>query len=419
METRVMELCSRPADGEQVGVVRFLARQAILDLHGRVHGYELLSRTWNETQFRGDCETASSTMLDNTVLFGLGRLTCGLPAFVNCTAETLTGDAVHLLPAGMVVLEILETVEPTAEVVEACRRLKAAGFRLALDDIIYSPGLKPLLELVDYIKVDFVAYGAKERRALLKRIGRTKAAMIAEKVESEEQFEEARAEGFQLVQGYYFCRPKLMENRKVPSNRLSQIEILGLLHEESVDMNALAQTIERDPSLMYRLLRLVNSPVHSMQMEVRSVLTALIAIGESTFRRLATLAITSEMNTGQPIELLRMAFVRARFCELAARSAGLDEKEQYLLGMMSLLPAMLRVSPLELVGSLPLRGEIRRALKGENVAEREALSWLEGHERGNWEACDRIAERCGVGGEVLQRIYEQAAAWTESTLHLA
>ncbi len=419
METTLQDSGDLSVDSGRLGGVRFVARQAILDLQGRVHGYELLSREGYETQFSGDVDVAAHTMLDNAVLFGLRRLTGGLPAFVNCTAETLTGDSVRLLPAGMVVLEILETIDPTPEVVDACYGLKAEGFRLALDDFEWRPGIEPLVKLVDYIKVDFLAHGPRERRDLLQRIGATRATLLAEKVETEEQFDEARREGFKLVQGYYFCRPKLLENRKAPSNRLSQMEVLRLMHEDPMDMNKLARAIERDPSLTYRVLRLINSPVYSTQIEVRSVLTALIGIGEDAFRRLATLAIASEMNTGQPVELLRVAFIRARFCELTATLARLDQREQYLLGLMSLLPAMLRVSIIELVNSLPLRQEIRRALLGEHVPERAPLCWLEGHEHGNWELCDLTAEKCGVAAEELQRCYEEAMLWTDTMLQLA
>jgi EAL and modified HD-GYP domain-containing signal transduction protein len=146
----------------------------------------------------------------------------------------------------------------------------------------------------------------------------------------------------------------------VPANRLSQVEILRLMRSERLDLRELTRQVERDTSLTYRLLRLMNSPACAMQQEVRSVQAALIAVGEETFRRMATLAITSELNAGQPAELLRMACVRARFCELGALFAGLDETEQYLLGLLSLLPAMLRMPMRELAPSLPLRNEIRR-----------------------------------------------------------
>jgi EAL and modified HD-GYP domain-containing signal transduction protein len=238
-------------------------------------------------------------------------------------------------------------------------------------------------------------------------------------VETQEEFIEAREEGFTLIQGYYFCRPKLLANRKVPANRMSQVEILQVLQDDSIDLHKLARLVKRETSLTYRLLRLINSPICAMQQEVRSVEAALIAVGEETFRRMATLAIASELNAGQQMELLRMAFVRGRFCELAAGPYGLDKTEQYLLGLLSLLPAMLRVPMPELAPSLPLREEIRKALNGEKIPERALLCWLEGHERGDWAACDMLGEKPVMQPDQLQTCYEDALVWAEAALHFA
>ena len=412
-------VCYRSAESEPAGGIRYVARQPILDLRGKVHGYELLFRHGTEAVFGADGDLATRTMLDNTVLFGLERLTSGSPAFINCTAESLTGKLVHVLPSGMTVLEILETIEPSRAVVNACRRLKAAGYRLALDDFTWRPGIEPLVELADYVKVDFALTNARDRRRLHERLSGVTVALVAEKVETQDEFSHARDEGFTLIQGYYFCRPMLMENREVPANRLSQIEILRLLRGDSIDLKKLAHLVKRDTSLTYRLLRLINSPMCAMQREVRSVQAALIAVGEETFRRLATLAITSELNAGQPMELLRMAFVRARFCELGAALCGLDGTEQYLLGLLSLLPAMMRIPVKELTPGLPLREEIRRALEGEALPERALLCWLEGHERGDWVACDLVAEGIMLNMDDLQRCYEEAVEWAEAALRFA
>ena len=415
--------CERPADAapeqELAMGLRYLARQPILDLHGKVHGYELLFRNGPQAMFSGDGNLATRTMIDNTVLFGLGRLTGNLPAFINCTEEALTGRLVSALPAGMAILEILETIEPTPALVSACQHLKAAGFRLALDDFTWKPGFEPLIEIADYIKVDFAISDEWERRKLLKRLRGFTVALIAEKVETQEEYQRARDEGFTLMQGYFFCRPVLLSNHKVPANRLLHIEILRLLQNESMDINELAGLVKRDPSLTYRLLRLINSPVCAMRQEVQSVHAALIAVGEDAFRRMATLAITSELNAGQTIELLRTAFVRGRFCELAAVFCGLNHSEQYLLGLLSLLPAMLRIPMSELSPMLPLRDEIRRALEGENGRERALLSWLESHEKGDWLACDAVVEKHGLNTGDLLLSYEEALQWAEDALHSA
>jgi c-di-GMP phosphodiesterase len=401
---------------EAGGGLRYVARQPIMDLRSRVHGYELLFRAGPEAVFRGDGDLATRTMLDNTVIFGLERLTGGLPAFVNCTRESLTESLVHVLPPSMTVLEILESLEPTPELIAACRKLKCAGFRLALDDFTWKPSLEPLVELADYIKVDFSLTGAAERKKLLKRLEHVSVALLAEKVETPEEYKRACGEGFTLFQGYYFCRPVLLENRKVPGNRLSHIEILQLLRGDSLELKKLTQLVKRDASLTYRLLRLVNSPMCAVRQEVSSIRSALLAVGEDTFRRIATLAITSELSANQPAEILRMAFVRGRFCELGAGLCGLDATEQYLLGLLSLLPAMLRLPMTELTPQLPLRKEIRQALECAANPERSLLAWIEFHECGDWTASDQEAEANGLSGEELLNVYAEAVMWAEDAL---
>lgn len=419
MAAQILPAASREAVPDATGGLRYVARQPILDLRGRVHGYELLFRNGPEAAFRGDGDQASRTMLDNTLIFGLEKLAGGLPAFVNCTGETLTGDLVNVLPPGVTVLEILETVEPSPGLIAACARLKSAGFRLALDDFIWEPRFAPLVDLADYIKVDFTLTGAEGRQDLLRRIKGKPIALLAEKVETQQEYRQSCAEGFTLFQGYYFCRPMLIEGREVPANRLFQFEILQLLHTDPIDMRELSRLVKRDASLTFRLLRLVNSPGFGLRQEVVSIQAALIVVGETAFRRIATLAIASEFNANQPAEVLRMALIRARFCELAAGLCALDPTEQYLLGMLSLVPAMLRVPMAELTPALPLRGAIREALEGTANPEGSLLAWLESHERGDWTACDAIVQSRGLNQDRLVHFYAEAVFWAETALRLA
>jgi c-di-GMP-related signal transduction protein len=396
--------------------LRYVARQPILDLRGHVYGYELLFRKGYEPAFCGDVEMASRTMLDNAVMFGHEWLTGELPAFFNCTAEVLATELAAVLPPHSTVLEVLETVEPTPEIIAACRKLKAQGFRLALDDFTWDPKFAPLVDLADFIKVDFLRSGPADRQQLFRQIHGKSIKLVAEKVESPEEFDRACKEGFSLFQGYFFCRPVLMEKRKIPANTIFHLEILKELHQDPMDIDRLCELVKSDTSITYRLLRLVNSPVYAIRQEIRSIHSAIVMVGEDTFRRIATLAITSEMNASRPAEILRMALVRAEFCELAAGVCDLDSTEQYLLGMLSMLPAMLQV-PMEIVApGLPLRAEIREALMGAKNADRGPLSWIEAQERGDWDACDAICEAHSLNCEDLFRCYAEAVPWAETAI---
>jgi EAL and modified HD-GYP domain-containing signal transduction protein len=401
---------------ESDGVLRFVARQPILNLQGMVHGYELLFRAGPEAAFRGDGDLATRTMLDNTVIFGLDKLTVGAPAFVNCTSESLTERLVDVLPPGLTVLEILETVEPTPEVIALCLKLQALGFRIALDDFSWHPKFAAMVKLADYIKVDFIKTDAAGRQELFRQFRGTRAVLVAEKVETQEEYKQACREGFMLFQGYYFCRPLLMQCRKIPANRVSHIHILKLLREDPLDLHQLSQLVKRDTSLAYRFLRLVNSPLFAMRQKINSIMSALLLVGDDAVRRIATLAITSEFNAKQSPEILRMAFVRGRFCELASCLCGLKQGEQYMLGMFSLLPAMLRIPMTDLAPELPLREELLAALTGAVNRESCLLRWAECHERGNWDGCDAIVHSYGLSLKKMIWCYAEAVVWADSTL---
>jgi c-di-GMP-related signal transduction protein len=398
---------------------RYVARQPILDGRG-LHGYELLFRCGpNARGFCGDGNSATRAVLDNTMTFGVERLTGGLPVFVNCTQESLEKRLVMVLPPAQTVLEILETLEPSDALFAACKELKAAGFRLALDDFEWKPEWARFVPLADYIKVDLSITTHEQRCDLMKRIKGSRALLVAERVETQEDLEQARSEGFTLFQGYYFCRPVLMENRAIPANRLVQLAMLEALHEEPLEVKRIANLVKRDASLTYRLLRMVNSPMYGVGKEVRSILGALVMVGDEMFRRVATLAIAGEIKGGQSGELLRMAFLRARFCELAARMTGQDATEQYLLGVVSLLPAMLRVPMEKIAETMPLRRKVRLALLGIENEERRLLSWLEAYEQGDWERCDKLAPATQLPVGSLPALYAEAMAWADKSLSFA
>jgi len=200
---------------------------------------------------------------------------------------------------------------------------------------------------------------------------------------------------------------------------LFYVQILKLLHEENLDLSKLTRLVKREASLTYRLLRLVNSPLFAMQQKVVSIQSALVAVGERAFRQIATLAIASELNGNQPPEILRMAFVRGRFCEAAAEHFGLDKTEQYLLGMLSMLPAMLQ-SPMEdLTPMLPLREEIREALNGKQNPERGLLQWLECYERDDWGHCSNITQGSLENQQLLMACYAESIIWAEAAISSA
>ncbi len=397
---------AQPAAGDPPGNVRSLTRQPILDQQGRVHGYELLFGTGNNVG-----PEASRNVLDDLVLFGFERLARGLPTFIRCSAEALTDRLVAVLPPPLTVLEIPQSLQVVPKLIDACCELRQAGFRLALVDCTHTALDNPLLGLVDYIKADFTRTDANALQTMHHRLTGNRAALIAENVQSQQDFRRAAVAGFTYFQGYYFCRPESLRNAKVPANKLVHIDILRQLFRDPLDLKELCPLVMRDAALVYRLLRLVNSPICAIRREVDSVQAAIIILGENTFRRITTLAIQCEMNAGQPSEIVRMALIRARFCERAAPLAELDANEQYLAGMMSMLPAMVQMPMTALASDLPLRQAVVEALLGAAVPERRLLDWLEALEHNNFAECYRISDIFSLDRDKLNQCYWEAIAW--------
>jgi EAL and modified HD-GYP domain-containing signal transduction protein len=391
--------------------MRSITRQPILDESHRVHGYQLNFDLGANAVARGGAVHAVRTVLDDAVIFGIDRFANGLPVFVTCSAESLIEEWVSVLTPELTVLEVPAALESSAGLVGSCRKLKAAGFKLALTGFTWDLMPHPLFELIDYVKADLSYLDSAGCQRLRKSLPGNAMSMVAENVETQEDYRKARAEGFTLFQGYYFCKPELIESAKVPANRLFHLDILRQLYKDPLDLKKITPMVLRDASLTYRLLRLVNSPIYAMRLEVRSIESAILVVGETAFRRIAALAILSEFNAQQPPEILHMALVRARFCELGAKLCELDPNEQYLLGMMSLLPAMMRHPMATLAPELPLRDEIRRALLGEESRERCLLGWIECHERNDQAAWNAIAEAHGLNQQRLVQYYIDAVVW--------
>jgi c-di-GMP-related signal transduction protein len=395
---------------------RFVARQPIFDAQRNVFGYELLFRSGWENCFRGEVNDAVRQVLDHCLTAGIESLTDHRTAFVNCNREALVSKLVTLLPPATTVLEILETVEPDAEVVEACRALRGMGYLLALDDFVPRPEMRPLIEIASFVKVDFRSSDAGMRRQIREMVRDSGAVLLAEKVEDQAEFDLARAEGYKYFQGYFFCRPVITADRIVPPNRLNYLLLLAELARTSLDLNKVIGIVKSETSICYRLLRLANSAPMGMRHEVTSVRSAMLLVGEDRFRRLVTVALSNALGQDHPPALTSLSLERARFCELVAPLIGESSPEQYLLGLLSLLDAMLQTPMKSLVDALPLRAEAKAALLGASNPAAVPLSLIRSFEQGDWGACAAAGPELGVGEDTLARLYMDSLRWATESL---
>jgi c-di-GMP phosphodiesterase len=398
------------ANPERSGAVRSITRQPILDNRERIQGYELLPGIEPRGVLPDDSE-AVRAIIDDLVLFGYDRLTGGLPAFIRCSVEALADMNFHVLPPSLTVVEIPQSMPVSAKSVEACVELRRAGFRLALVDCLTDPEGHLLLDLVDYVKIDLLCVSSASIRNLRNRLKDNFTTLIAENVQSAEDYRQALVADFTLFQGGSVGPAEPLRYTKVPANRAVHIEILKQLFLDPLNLGQLCPLVMREPSLVYRLLRMVNSPVSIIRRKVESVQEAIMFLGEDTFRRMTMLAIRCELNSGLPPEIIRKALIRAKFCELAAPLTGLKPGEQYLLGLMSMLPAMLRVPVAPFVGELPLRHPAVEALLGSSVPEGKLLDWVDALERSQFGECYRIADIHKMDKNKLDRCYLDALTW--------
>ena len=397
---------------------RFIARQPILDSAQQLYGYELLFRSGATISFADmDCENAVQATFDLSLLLGAESFTEGHLAFINCTRKALCSRVVDTLPKDSVVLEILENVPADEETVRECRRLKAAGYKIALDDIVSTTERLELCELADIIKVDFLLTDTKQQLAIARRFARRGVQLLAEKVEMHEQFSAAVKMGYTLFQGYFFCRPQTLEARDLPSTHLGYLEILRQVYEREVDVPALARAIREEPSLCYRLLRYLNSAAFSLR-PVNSIVHALNLLGSDEIRKWVSMLTAISLAGPRSKELIRMALIRARFCELVAEHLQLDSTECFLTGLFSLLEAILDRPLTKLVEHIPISETCRAALTGASNRPGLALQLAVACGRGYWEAIPQLCAKLECSERDAWRWRTEAQSWVRVMLKM-
>jgi c-di-GMP-related signal transduction protein len=376
---------------------KFIARQPILDTRLQVFAYELLFRGGPQNSFQPFANAASSVIADSITLFDLDMLTGQARAFVNVDEMALRLGAPRLLPADRIVVEILETVRPTEEILGACRELRSAGYQLALDDFVDSPGIAPLVEFASFLKIDFQMFDARARSALARKYADNHIRLLAEKVETESEFREARDLGFSYFQGYFFCKPSMVETREIPGNKAIQLQLLTAVAAPELRFDFIENLLKQEPSLLYRLLRYLNSPILGLRSEVRSVRHAIVLLGENEFRRWASIFAIISMSTGKSPELIRTALTRAFFCEEFSAAAGLREKgpNLFLMGLLSVTDALLDKPMREALKALPVTQEVKIALCGGTNHFRDVFELVLALERAEWIRLSDIAARIG------------------------
>ncbi len=393
----------------------FIGRQAIYDRKLGVYAYELLFRAAPENSARfSDGDQATSSVIVNACMeIGLDNIVGQRLAFINLTRAFFVDNNDICLPKERVVLELLEHIEPDAEVIAGVKRLSAQGYAIALDDFVYHDALQPLVQLADIVKVDVVDLERDEIRRQVQKLRRHRLKLLAEKVETRDEFEFCMDLGFDYFQGNFFAHPQVIRGQRLPNNRLAILHLLNRLQDPDIKPAELENLIVQDLTFSYRILRYVNSAAFSLVRKIESVHQAVVILGLQTIRTWTSLLAMSQVDD-KPTELVVTAMIRGKMAEALAKARKAEHPQSFFtVGLFSALDALMDNTMEEILTRLPLADHISDALLHHRGIHGEVLESVLAYECGAWEQV-----RCGelTAGQIRD-CYLSALHWAGDVSH--
>jgi EAL and modified HD-GYP domain-containing signal transduction protein len=393
-----------------------VARQPILAADEKVLGYELLFRQGPEAEnlITCDVEGVTCAILDTLNVIGLSVLCDGHRAFIDCTHQMLLMEYFALLPPEVVV-EIQESVPADEAVVAVCQRLKEGGYMIALDDFVPSDAREALVPYADFIKVDITKVPPAESAALVARYASKACRMLAQMVETRQEFATAKKSGFTEFQGYFFRHLEHLRARQIPASQATYLRLLRAISRTDVDFGEIEDLIRREPALCYRLLRYLNSPLLGVSGPVQSIRHALNLLGERELVRWIRMATAMVMGLEKSSDLVLSSLVRARFCELIAPKVKHGKSDLYLMGLLSLMDAILEAPMGVVLEELPLEPDTKAQLMWSKTGGKTPLSpvydLMVTRETGDWERVTKLAKELNLSLYFISETYNEALRW--------
>lgn len=406
----------------------FVGRQPIFNRHEEIVAYELLYRNNYTNQFPNiDADTATIELVINSFLsIGIKELANGKPLYINFTKNLIMQDSLNFIEPEQIVIEILEDTPITMELIERLKQLKNAGNKLALDDFVFNEGVFVYDELfpqIDYIKIDFLHTKENERTAIENtiKVKFPHIKLLAEKVETREEFELAKQSGYSLFQGYFFEKPQILTATDIPANIFQYFQIISLLRDEEASIDQLADNIEREISLSYRLLKLINGSSRRPKTKVRSIKQAILLLGLTELRKWIYLLAMREsgVNRNNDVfqELMYASLFRAKACEKVARlNYKKNFSEYFLVGLFSLIDSLLKRPMNVIVTQLPLSETILETISGEHTEMTQYLQFGTALSKLDWESLIPLSSQLNIPVEEFLPIYEEVKVWVDEAL---
>jgi c-di-GMP phosphodiesterase len=403
-----------PPAPHKVPELALVARQAIYNPAKEVIAYELLYRR-SENASKAeiiDGRLASLEVITHSVLeIGLDKLAGEQPIHINYPSELLAANLIAPVPANRVVIEVLEGVRAEPAVVAGIKAMRARGHHIALDD--FSPGVSDakLLEVADTVKLDVSDYTPESLEKMVRVLKARRLRLIAERIETVEEFDRCVRLGFDGFQGYFLQHPRVFSARPVPSSRLGTLRLVAVLQSDDAAVDAIERMIAQDVSLSYRVLRCINSSYYGFAKKIDSIRQAVVILGFEKLRQLCALIALREVED-RPASVFVDAMTRARMCEkVGALRGSRDTSSLFITGLFSTLDALTGIPMAELLKELPLSDSVSKALKARQGELGAVLSEVIEYERGTWTA----DEFPGITSDLMQTTYLEAIAWAEAT----
>lgn len=398
----------------------FVARQPILNIHKEVVSYELLFRSNKDNYYNSiDGDKATLDVITNSfTLIGMKNLTNNKLAFINFTEALLLKGTPLLLPKDIIVVEILETVSPSYNLIEACKKLKKLGYYLALDDFVFKPGYEELIELADLIKIDFLVTRGEERKRVIDKYKRNNIKFLAEKVETVEDFAEALSLGYTYFQGYLFSKPTILTSKQMPTNILHNFELLKFINEEKYNFDIIESIVKKNVTLSYKLLTYINSASIGLKEKVTSIKQALALMGKNELIKWIALITFRNFTDKGSEALMETSIVRAKLGEAIAIKMNLRHRasEVFIMEMFSNIDMLLGKPMKEALSELPISDDIKAALLGENNIFRYINQLILSYERAHWYTFSFYAKKLNLNEKEIPSMYTAALQWANEMI---
>ncbi|WP_078427235.1 EAL and HDOD domain-containing protein [Alkalihalobacterium alkalinitrilicum] len=371
-----------------------------------------------------DNDQATLEVINSFIQIGMEDLSEGRPCFINFTYNLLENDIPSYFPPKTLVIEILETVTFTDDLIDICRKLKLKGYKLALDDfemVESNSNFHTIMSLVNIVKIDIQKTTRDQQLYLLNLLKKYNVDLLAEKVETREEYEKCLKDGYKYFQGYYFSKPIILSTSDLKVQHTSYYEIMGELSQANPDIERITYLIERDVSISYKVLKLINSPLYRRLSEIKSIKQAIVLLGLNELSKwiyLLYIRDTKEKTSDIPNEVIKMCLTRAKASELIALHIGkkMESSSYFLTGIFSLIDTLLK-QPLEKVmEQLPLYQEIKDTILGSQTPYREVLDLVIAIEKGEWSEINKRSEGIGLKQSELAQTYISALKWTQEVL---